>query len=280
MFVVALVTPKTLNRWDKKEIIDYQSFYRLTDYLSLFFDNFLFLGFTGEFYNLSLEEAEGIIKFAEEFKFRKKDKKIIINVTRKNFEETMKLIEKSDFSDFLMIIFPYNDISYEDGIRIIKKTKKKFIFYYSKLITDLTNEKLEEIIKQENVIGIKDSIFDNSLYQEKIKLVEKYNKKYFCGIDKIWLNEFKNGKNLDLISGTLNFIPHLWKKGEYSKIEKIVNKIEEIEKYIPFPHIAKYCLSVSPPFYPLINENLKFNEEQIKKLKELEELYKEIIYKK
>ncbi|MEM4648143.1 MAG: hypothetical protein QXO12_02455, partial [Candidatus Pacearchaeota archaeon] len=84
MFVVALVTPKTLNRWDKKEIIDYQSFYRLTDYLSLFFDNFLFLGFTGEFYNLSLEEAEGIIKFAEEFKFRKKDKKIIINVTRKN----------------------------------------------------------------------------------------------------------------------------------------------------------------------------------------------------
>lgn len=269
MFVVALVTPKTINRWTEEELIDYQSLERLVSYLSLYFDNFLFLGFTGEFNLLSLKEAIDIIKFAKEFKW-KREKKVIINITRPNKEETEKLIKESYFADFLMILFPYKDISYDDGIRIIKENNKPFIFYNSQLI-NLTKKEIEKILKEKNVYGIKDSCYNN--YKERIKIVEKYKKKYFCGMDKIFLEEIKKGKKLDLISGTLNFLSELWKKEKYDKIEEIVKKIEEIENYISFPTIAKYALSY---FYPLINFNEKLPESSLKKLEELLEIYKKI----
>lgn len=274
-YVVALVTPKTLNRWNGKELVDKNSLWRLTSYLSLYFDSFLFLGFSGEFNILQMEEAKEIIKFAEEIKFINKEKiKIIINVSRNNKEETYELIKKSDFADFLMILFPYKNISYDDGMKIIKETKKPFIFYYSPLIKNLTRKELENIIKEKNVFGIKDSISFN--YEERIMLAKKYKKEYFCGIDRIFLKELKKGNKLKLISGTLNFIPDFWKNQQYEKIEKIIEMIEKIENYISFPAIAKYCLSTSPPFYPLINYNIKLSDFQIKKLEELAELYKKL----
>jgi dihydrodipicolinate synthase/N-acetylneuraminate lyase len=266
--IAAIVTPKEKNKWSNELLISQSSFYSLLHYLNTFgFFDILFLGYTGEWDKLSLKEAREVLDIAEEYKCelrkRKKEGKVMVNVTRNKKEESLELIRNCELVDFIMI--ERNGLENKDLFLMIRNSKKPII-YYLKKERDNKNEFLEYLLTEEKILGIKDSLKEG--YEERKKIVENCGKKYYFGNDLNFLKEKKG----NLISGTIQLFPQLWKEERYEIIEKIVEKILEKEEDVEFPKICKYMLSYSPPFVPLI-KNDDLEEETIKKLEDLKDFY-------
>jgi dihydrodipicolinate synthase/N-acetylneuraminate lyase len=266
--IAAIVTPKEKNKWSNELLISQSSFYSLLHYLNTFgFFDILFLGYTGEWDKLSLKEAREVLDMAEEYKceLRKggKEGKVMVNVTRNKKEESLELMRSCELVDFIMI--ERNGLENKDLFLMIRNSKKPII-YYLKKEGDNKNEFLEYLLTEEKILGIKDSLKEG--YEERKKIVENYGKKYYFGNDLNFLKEKKG----NLISGTIQLFPQLWKEERYEIIEKIVEKILEKEEDVEFPKICKYMLSYSPPFVPLI-KNDDLEEETIKKLEDLKDFY-------
>jgi dihydrodipicolinate synthase/N-acetylneuraminate lyase len=266
--IAAIVTPKEKNKWSNELLISQSSFYSLLHYLNAFgFFDILFLGYTGEWDKLSLKEAREVLDIAEEYKCelrkRGKEGKVMVNVTRNKKEESLELMRSCELVDFIMI--ERNGLENKDLFLMIRNSKKPII-YYLKKEKDNKNEFLEYLLTEEKILGIKDSLKEG--YEERKKIVENCGKKYYFGNDLNFLKEKKG----NLISGTIQLFPQLWKEERYEIIEKIVEKILEKEKDVEFPKICKYVLSYSPPFVPLI-KNDDLEEETIKKLEDLKDFY-------
>ena len=263
--IVAIVTPKEKNRWTNEYLVSLTDLERLISYLGIYgFHDILFLGYTGEYNRLSLDEAKTIIEFAEEYKCKiKKKGNVVINISRDTKEEVFELMKLSEFCDYFMI--SKNNLSNNGFFEIINKCKKPVIYYLKKD----ENELLYYLLNEEKIIGIKDSL--KGKYEERKKKIESYGKIYYFGDDLNFLKEKKG----NIISGTIQLFPQLWKEEKYDLIEKIVEKIEEKKKDVDFPKICKYMLSFSPPFVPLIKGD-DLDEETIKKLEEIKDFYIEL----
>jgi len=268
MKVAAIVTPKEKNRWDNKFYIAINDLYSLTNYLNTFgFFDILFLGYTGEGYELSMDEVKEVLKFAEEYKFKiKKKGKVIINITRNEKKEIKEIMEMGEWCDYFMI--NRNNLDNKSFFSIIKNSKKPIIYYLSCLSEEKDKKKefLEFLINEEKIVGIKDSLEEG--WEDRKRMIEGYGKVYFFGRDLNFLKEKKG----NVISGTIQLFPQLWREERYDLIERIVKKIEEKEKEVRFPEICKYFLSYSPPFVPLIKGD-DVKEENLKKLEDLKEFY-------
>jgi len=267
--IVAIITPKEKNRWTNEYLISLTDLYRLVSYLNVFgFFDILFLGNTGEGSKLNIKEARKILEFAEEYKYIMKKKnregKVIINITRNKKQEVLEVMKNSEWCDFFMI--NKKELSYKDLFYIITKAKKPVIYYLTIKDNYYDENLLRKLLKEENVVGVKDSLKDN--YRERKKIIEDSGRIYYFGRDLNFLKEKKG----NLISGTLQLFPELWKKERYDIIEKIVKKIEEKEKFIEFPKICKYMLSETPPFIPLV-KNHDIRKEEIEMLRDLKEYY-------
>lgn len=180
-------------------------------------DGIAYLGTTGEFFSLSLEEKKVFID--EMIKHIDSRVKILVGVgsTNKNeVTEFIKFLENYNV-DGILLINPYFVIFDEFLVEnyyneIAKETRLKIIIYNFPQLTgfNFSPKLVTRLVKEnKNIIGLKDTTVDQSHLIDMLKVKES-NKDFivYCAFESQTLGALVNGIE-GFINATANFAPEL-----------------------------------------------------------------------
>lgn len=208
--ITPMVTP--FNR-DVIQSINYDETKKMIDHLIEHKVGGIFiLGSNGEFQTLSFFEKLEFIDFV--VKYVNKRVPVFSGTGDCNYYEAIELSKRSEELkvDALSIVPPY----------FIKPTDDEIISYFTDLANSvkipvilynipkntgypISNKVLEECLKVENIIGIKDSSGDDEVLISYIDICKKYNKYVWVGSDSKISFAYKLGA-IGAIAGTSNLI--------------------------------------------------------------------------
>ncbi|MGL4653330.1 dihydrodipicolinate synthase family protein [Cetobacterium sp.] len=212
------VFPPVVTIFKKNGEIDLEGNKKQADFLiSKGVTGLAYLGTSGEFFSLSLEEKKFFIQ--EMIKHVNTRAKILVGVgsTNKNeVREFIKFLENYNI-DAILLINPYfavyDEISVEDYYNeIAKGTKLNIIIYNFPQLTgfNFSPDLVARLIKtNNNIVGIKDTTPDQSHLIDMLK-VKETNKDFivYCAFESQALGALVNGVE-GFINATANFSPEL-----------------------------------------------------------------------
>ena len=223
----------------------------------------LILGSLGEFVHLSIEERKNFAEFiVKEVNGRIP---VIVGVGHTSTDIVVNLSKHGENigADYLLIITPYylelNDAAILNHYsRIADSVNLPILLYNFPRLTGI-NMSVDLIdalvIKNKNIVGIKDTVSDHSHTQKIIRQVKHNNKNFsiFTGNDNFLLANLIDGGD-GLIDGTVNFIPEL-----SIKIFEFFEKKDFLNAILLQRKLNNYC-----EIYKLLKPSVSVIKEAIK----------------
>ncbi len=279
---IALITP-----FNEDESIDFESLDKLINLMNKNIVDGLFVnGTTAEFPHLFFDERIELVKFI----VKKFNGSIIVNVSDSSTEKVLKNInclKEINGISAVSTLIPYLYKISQDQIlnfyRMISRNSYFPVFVYNN--PDITNgnievESMKEILKFENIAGIKDSSKNVSWY-ESIKPFIK-EKIYLSGGDGEIINYLKNGSKGtistigNIIPGTVKKLYDSFKDNSTEMSERYQEDTKEIRKISKnFTNVSGIkaileCLEVTKrymraPLTPVSFDDINFLKKEINK---------------
>ena len=224
------------------------------------------LGTSGEVYSIAIEERNVLVKTLLES--RKEGVPLIVGMGGLTFEDTVRLSNQY-FEwgiDTVVLTLPGYFALRDDQIfqyfhELSGKINGDIILYNipATIHNSLSVEVVNRLSRLENIIGIKDSEFDENRMVESLKLWRNRDDfLYLVGVHELMLQGLTLGAN-GLVPSTANLVPDLYNKmfalhleGKYDEVEKIHVRTSEILSLYKNGHllgesiaILKYLVSLS-----------------------------------
>lgn len=243
--------------------IDFESCAKLYNYLiDGGVDGILILGSIGEFFALTMQQKQDLVRFAVETVRHRVP--LIVGTTSMIFDE---IVELSNYSvdlgaDAVMIIPPYyfhhTDASVEEYYSLLAEKIHGNIYLYN--FPDRTGYEIApEVVRKlaerhRNIIGIKDTIGGMDHTREIIKQVKPARPEFriYSGFDDNFAHNVLCGGN-GCVAGLSNLYPELtarWvraaREGKYAMLQSVQQTIDKLMD----------IYSVGKPFVPYIKEAL------------------------
>lgn len=257
------VIPPMVTLFKDDYSIDWESNALLVNYLiTKGVNGILILGSLGEFVHLSIEERK---KFAE-FIVREVNGRVpvLVGVGHTSTDIVIDLSKHAENigADYLLIVTPYylelnDEAIFNHYNRIANSVHLPILLYNFPRLTgvNMSIELIDLIVnKNENIVGIKDTVSDHSHTQKLIRQVKR-NKKFsiFSGNDNYLLANLIDGGD-GLIDGTVNFIPEL-----SIKIFELFEKKDFLNAILLQRKLNNYC-----EIYKLLKPSISVIKEAIK----------------
>lgn len=237
-------------------------------------------GNTGEFYSLTLEECERVVEIAlDEIK---DEASALVGVGYDvNTAIKQSLFAQKHGADGVMIHQPINPHVTEDGLvdyytRIANAIDIGVVLYVKSDV--LTVRGYRELMKLDNIVGIKYSLPNPLMFAEVLESLKNWNITWVCGLAESWAPFFYRAGGKGFTSGLVNVAPEKSKEmlealraDDSEKIMKIWQEIKAFEnlraKYRDGNNVTvvKTAMNlvddnygtVRPPVNPLNDEDMK-----------------------
>lgn len=209
--ITAMVTP-----FDNTEEVDYQAAENMVEWLIEKGINGIFIaGSNGEFNTLADDEIVELTKCAVS---KAKGRVPILSGGGKNStKETIQLVNRihSAGADFVSVITPYyQKLSQESIVQhyidVSNATEAKLVLYNIPSLTGnpIAPESLKKLLKQKNIVGIKDSGGDFDIQKAYLEVTRGTQVAVLNGSDSLMLEAFKEGSAAS-VAATSNVIPDI-----------------------------------------------------------------------
>jgi 4-hydroxy-tetrahydrodipicolinate synthase len=282
----AIVTPLDENG----EIIE-ASLRKLIDYT---IDNgvhgLFVIGTTGEFYGLTQEQKRELTRITlDQNKGRVPVYAGVGGVTTKECLDTVNILNEFDLKGISVITPYFISPNYEElkqhFLDIANASKHPVLLYnnFDRTKVNIPASLVQELSKEENIIGIKDSSGDMTLLAEYIRLTKDSDFSVFVGRDSMILANMVYG-GVGAVAATANIAPRLvvdiyenCLKGDYEKAKELQAKLAPLRMAFSigsFPVSMKEALKMVgidsgaalKPIMPLKNEDREKLESIVRSL--------------
>lgn len=235
--IVPMLTPL-----DEKGRIDQESAGRLIQFLQENNTTPFIFGSTGEVYSINKEDRDILVKIFIDH--RQQDIPLIVGMGGLTFEDTIQLSNKY-FNwgiDAVVLTLPgYFELNEHQIFAYFKEISEKIhgniILYNIPPIVhnSISIKNVDKLSQIENIIGIKDSEYDESRMIESLNLwKDRDDFFYLVGVNQMMDKSLMRGAD-GLVPSTANIIPatytkmfSLHKKGKYEEVSKVQRMTNEV----------------------------------------------------
>jgi 4-hydroxy-tetrahydrodipicolinate synthase len=201
----------------------------------------LFLGSTGEFFSMSMEEKKRLVRFV--IKTVNKRVPVLIGTGGTIVEEVIELTQYAEHegADAAVVVCPYyfkldDESLYRYYAEVAKSVKLPIIIYN---FPDRTSVNIEPKLVLRlatdfnNIVGIKDTVDNMSHTRKLIQTVKSQIKDFaiFSGFDEYFIPNLLSGGN-GLIGGLSNIDPKLFAEIYKAYIEKDFTALDILQKKV------------------------------------------------
>jgi 4-hydroxy-tetrahydrodipicolinate synthase len=224
----------------------------------------LFLGSTGEFFSMTMEQKKEFISFV--IKIVNSRVKVIIGTGGTVVDEVIELTKyaEKEGADAAIVVTPYyykldNDCLYEFYSAIAKSIKLPIIIYNfpDRTATNIDPKLVLRLAKDyKNIVGIKDTVDNMSHTRQLIQTVKSEVKDFavFSGYDEYLIPNLLAGGN-GIVGGLSNITPelfvNLYKAYNENNMRNIISLQEKVN------YLMK-LYEIYPIFMPVVKVALQF----------------------